>query len=69
MGKRARFIKGPESALRKTAQMVGKGKVWNKVFGSLVVDSTKVRRVLEWRLPLSLEEGLDMTAKWLLTVR
>jgi len=31
---------------------------------SLVIDSTKVRRVLDWKPPYSMEEELARTAEW-----
>ncbi len=47
-------------ALRKIA---GKSEELEKLTGSLVVDSSKIRNLLGWKAPFILEEGVRETVK------
>jgi nucleoside-diphosphate-sugar epimerase len=58
MGRPARLIPVPAGWLNVAAVMVGKPDVAQRLYGSLQVDIEKTRRLLGWRPPLSLDEGL-----------
>jgi nucleoside-diphosphate-sugar epimerase len=44
---------------------VGKGEELEKLTGSLIVDSSKIRNLLGWKPPFTLEEGIRETVKLL----
>lgn len=58
MGKSSRLIPVPMSWLMCAATMLGKKTVAKKLLGSLQVDISKAREVLDWEPPVSVEEGL-----------
>jgi len=60
----ARLFPVPVSFMRLAGKLSGKGGVVNRLMGSLIVDSTKIRRDLGWKPPFTLEEGLAETARW-----
>lgn len=66
LGRPNRLLPFPEAFLRFGAQLLGRGADVERLLGSLVVDSSKVRRKLNWLPPFSVEEGLDSTARWYL---
>jgi UDP-glucose 4-epimerase len=37
--------------------------------GNLVVDTSRARRLLDWRPPYTLDEGLADTARWYKSMR
>lgn len=51
MGKRIRLLPVPDGIARAAAQLLGKGALYDQLFGSLVVDSCKARRLLCWDPP------------------
>ena len=44
--------------------IIGKSDAVERLLGSLVVDSSKIRRELGWMPPYTMEEGLEETAEW-----
>lgn len=58
MGVPARLIPVPAGVLMFTARVFGKKEVADRVLGSLQVDISKARRLLNWEPALSVEEGL-----------
>ncbi len=61
LGHPAHLIPVPATFLKLVAAMVFKRTVAQRLCGSLQVDIEKTRRVLSWRPPISLEEGLKRT--------
>ncbi|MBK1692006.1 NAD-dependent epimerase/dehydratase family protein [Ectothiorhodospira mobilis] len=57
-GRPARLLPVPVPMLRATASLLGREGMARRVLDSLQVDSSKVGRVLHWRPPVSLEQGL-----------
>ena len=49
--------------------LIGKTSEVNRLIGSLRVDSSHTRKILEWNAPFSLEEGLKKTVRWYLKNR
>lgn len=58
MGKPARLIPVPVSMLMFGASLLGKKALAQRLLGSLQVDISKTRNLLDWEPPLSVEEGL-----------
>jgi nucleoside-diphosphate-sugar epimerase len=57
-GVQARLIPVPPVMLRAAAALVGKSAVGARVLGSLTVDITKARTLLQWEPPVPVDEGL-----------
>lgn len=58
MGKSSRLLPIPADVLMIGAAVLGKKAVAQRLLGSLQVDISKARDLLDWEPPLSLEEGL-----------
>lgn len=54
----------PVSLMHALAKLIGKAEAMNRLEQSLVVDSTKIHRELDWQPPYSLAQGLQATADW-----
>jgi nucleoside-diphosphate-sugar epimerase len=59
----ARLIPMPTTVLMAGATLLGKREVMRRLCGTLQVNITKVREVLGWAPPVSVDEGLRRTAK------
>jgi nucleoside-diphosphate-sugar epimerase len=64
LGVPARLLPFPVSLMRLAAKLTGKSGALNRLTGSLTVDSSKIRRELDWKPPFTMEEGLQETAAW-----
>ena len=58
MGKKAFLLPVPASVLELGASLLGKRDVAQRLCGSLQVDMTKTHRLLGWKPPLTLDQGL-----------
>ena len=67
MGRRARLLPVPVPLLRLAAALVGRGPQARRLCGSLVVDVSQTRDLLQWTPPLSVDEGLARTVNWYLS--
>jgi len=54
----------PQILLRLIGKILGKGDAINRLFGSLTVDISKIKRELNWTPPFTIESGLRHTADW-----
>jgi nucleoside-diphosphate-sugar epimerase len=54
----------PASVLRIGGTILGKSGAIERLLGSFIVDSGKIRRELGWTPPFTLTEGLQKTAEW-----
>jgi nucleoside-diphosphate-sugar epimerase len=61
---RPRLVSFPLAPLRLAAALAGQGAGFSSLTGSLQVDSSHIRRKLDWRPRLTLEQGLAETARW-----
>lgn len=52
--------------MRVVGTLSGKSAAVNRLIGSLMVDSSKIRQELGWTPPFMMEEGLQATAEWYL---
>ena len=51
------------SILKTLSKIAGKAEELEKLTGSLLVDSSKIRNLLGWKPPFTLEEGIEETVK------
>jgi nucleoside-diphosphate-sugar epimerase len=63
MDKSSWLIPIPSFILRGAAQMLGASAAADRLLGSLQIDSSKARQLLQWQPPLSVEEGFAIAAK------
>ncbi|MBS1809820.1 MAG: SDR family oxidoreductase [Acidobacteria bacterium] len=62
-----RLLNVPVSWMKLGAKCLGKGAVVDRLTSSLVVDSSKIRRELNWSSPYSFDLGIQKTTEWFLT--
>ncbi|QTD59606.1 NAD-dependent epimerase/dehydratase family protein [Acinetobacter towneri] len=58
MGKPARFIYLPQPLMKLGAACIGKSKLYEQLFESLEVDTTKAQKLLGWTAPLSTQQAM-----------
>lgn len=63
MGKKARLFPCPVSFLKMMGMVAGKSAEIERLVNSLQVDSTKIRKTLNWIPPFTMEEGILETVK------
>lgn len=63
MGKKARLLPLPGSLLEWVAHVLGKGKLAQRLCGSLQVDISKTKERLNWTPPVGVDEGLRRAAE------
>jgi nucleoside-diphosphate-sugar epimerase len=63
MSKSLWLIPVPAFILRATAKVFGASAAADRLLGSLQIDSSKARQLLGWQPPLSVEEGIAITAQ------
>lgn len=66
LGRSARLFSFPPAVMRLLGKFFGKSAAVDRLLGSLIIDSTKIRRELNWKTPYTMNEGLKETAKWYL---
>ncbi len=64
LGRPARLCPAPLMLLRLTAQAMGRRDSFNRLCGSLQVDSSRAHTMLGWRPPVSVEQALSRTVEW-----
>lgn len=60
----ARLLPVPPAVLRFAGRLTGKSAEVERLLDSLVIDSSKIRRELDWKPPYTMEQGLAETARW-----
>ena len=63
MGKSICLLPVPAFVLRAAAQVLGASSAADRLLGSLQIDSSKARQLLQWQPPLSVEEGIAIAAQ------
>ena len=58
MGKKAHFIYIPQPLMKLGAACIGKSKLYEQLFESLEVDTTKAQKLLGWTAPLSTQQAI-----------
>jgi nucleoside-diphosphate-sugar epimerase len=64
LGVKPRLVPLPLAALRIAAALAGRRAEFARLAGSLQVDSSRIRRELDWRPRFTLAQGLAETALW-----
>lgn len=64
LGTRARLYRFPTSLLRVAGTLLGRRAQVARLTDSLQVDSVRIRQMLGWTPPFTVEEGLADTARW-----
>lgn len=64
LGRPVRLLPFPLALLQLGGQLLGKGDQLARLLGSLQVDSSRIRRELDWQPPCTLQQGLRATAEW-----
>jgi nucleoside-diphosphate-sugar epimerase len=64
LGRYSLVLPFPSGLIRVLGRLIGRPAMIEPLLDSLVVDSAKVRRTLNWKPPHTLEEGLRDTARW-----
>lgn len=64
LGKPDRLFPVPPAIMRLTGRVTGKSEAVDRLLGSLVIDSSKIRMDLNWKPPYTMEQGLRETAEW-----
>lgn len=64
LNKPIRLVKISPVLLTILAQIFGKTATVDRLFGSLTIDSSKIRQTLDWQPPFTLVQGLNQTARW-----
>jgi UDP-N-acetyl-alpha-D-quinovosamine dehydrogenase len=65
----ARLFPAPPALLRAAGMIAGRREEIGRLTGNLAIDSSRARRVLDWRPPRALDEGLAETARWFKSAR
>jgi nucleoside-diphosphate-sugar epimerase len=69
LGKPGFFLPVPSSLLSTVASLIGKAEIAQRLCGSLQVDISKTKRLLNWAPPISVDEALRKTARHFLEQR
>ena len=69
LGRPARLVPTPPVLLRVAGMIAGRRDEIRRLTGSLAVDSSRARRLLDWRPPYTLDAGLAETARWFRSAR
>lgn len=64
MKRPSRLIPFPEPAIRRLAELLSRQETFDRLFGSLVIDSTRAQQLLGWSPPRTVDEGLAATVRW-----
>ena len=64
LGRPVRLFPLPSFMLKIGGCISGKAVVIDRLVSSLMVDSSKIRRELDWKAPFTMDQGLRETAKW-----
>lgn len=65
MGKSPLLLPFPPNLLSLGTKIIGKADVGDRLLGSLQVDSSKIRQMLNWKPPYTVDEGMQATVDWL----
>lgn len=66
LGKPARLYPISPNLLAKIGKFTNRSAAMDRLLGSLVIDSQKIRQTLNWQPPFTVNDGLKMTTDWYL---
>lgn len=64
LGKSSRVFYFPSLLIHFFSKLIGKKAEFDRLTQSLVIDSSEIRRELNWQPPYTLDQGLKATARW-----
>lgn len=64
LGVSPRLFPFPVAGLKALAVLLSRSEEAGKLLDSLALDSSHIRRCLGWRPPYSLQQGIEVTARW-----
>ena len=64
LGVEARLLSLPTGLLGLGAKLLRRDAEWQRIGGSLQIDSSKIRDELNWKPPFTMAQGLAQTAQW-----
>jgi nucleoside-diphosphate-sugar epimerase len=64
LGKFPLLLPVPRDLIRLATKLLGKADIGDRLLGSLQVDSSKIRQMLDWKPPYTVDQGLQATADW-----
>jgi len=64
MGRPARLYPMPDLLLKAACFLSGRQNIHRRLCESLVIDSAKAARVLDWHAPIGVEDALQSTGRW-----
>jgi len=64
LGKWTLLLPVPPDLIRLTTKLLDKADIGDRLLGSLQVDSSKIRQMLDWKPPYTVDQGLQATADW-----
>src|SRR5882724_90924 len=67
-GRPTRLLPAPPAVLRAIGAITGRLDEIRRLTGNLAADTSKARRILDWRPPHTLDEALAETARWFTSV-
>jgi nucleoside-diphosphate-sugar epimerase len=62
LGRPARLLPMPQKMLQISLQVIGKGAVAQRLLGDLAVDTSAATQLLDWKPPLTVQQGLQLAA-------
>jgi UDP-glucose 4-epimerase len=68
LGRKARLLPFPPALLHFAARIVGRPGIYERLCGSLQIDTGKTHELLDWTAPLSVDEELARTTSWFLAL-
>lgn len=66
LGRKPRLVNIPEPLMRLAGTLTGKSAQVDRLCGSLVIDSSHVRKTLDWKPPVSMKQELAKVAEYYL---
>ena len=63
MGKKPYFIYIPQPLMKLGASCLGKSKLYEQLFASLEIDTTKAQKLLDWIAPLTAKQAMIQVGK------
>jgi UDP-glucose 4-epimerase len=69
LGRAPRLFPAPPALLRLAGTLLGRSDQIRRLTGNLALDVSKAHRLLGWRPPYTLDDGLAETARWFRSVQ
>jgi nucleoside-diphosphate-sugar epimerase len=66
MGVKSRLFNFPSPILKALLTLLKKKGIYDRLWGNLTVDSTKIRQHLNWQPRVTVDEGIQKTVQWYL---